>query len=107
VTDEPPDTLATLRPNYLKRLAERRTLLAATMAAMAEQAQHDEAAKETYRLVHSMGSSAAIYGYPDLSEAARAAERLYDDPESAGAERAEALAHLSEQARLVLEGKRE
>lgn len=49
-----------------------------------------------------MGSSAAIYGYMRLSETARAAERILEDPVSTADARAECLARLAGEAEAVL-----
>jgi HPt (histidine-containing phosphotransfer) domain-containing protein len=103
MTDEVSDKLAALRPGYLRRLAERYASLKATIGAMMDGPQSEDDAEETHRLVHSMGSSAAIYGYRDLSEAARAAERQYDDPAISPAARLTALRELTEEVRRVLE----
>ena len=102
MTNQNPDTLAMLRPGYLKRLKERLGILTATLAATAGRAQSKEEKDETHRLVHSMGSNAGTYGYQALSEAARTAEKLYDDAASAHADRMAALKRLAEEVRLVL-----
>lgn len=63
------DTLRELRPRYLARLRER-------IALLEKLADDGEARDEIHRLAHSMGSSAMIYGYPALSDAARKLEAL-------------------------------
>lgn len=103
MADEIADKLAALRPNYLRRLAARRTELAAAAAVLAGRDFTGDERQDAHRLVHSMGSSAAIYGYGDLSAAARAAERMFDDIASGRENRLTALLRVVEEARLVLE----
>src|SRR5437868_15057570 len=74
--DEAEDRLAPLRPAYLRRLALRQTEVANAAVIAGTRPFGEDERKEIHRTAHSMGSSAAIYGYAQLSEAARAADRI-------------------------------
>jgi HPt (histidine-containing phosphotransfer) domain-containing protein len=97
------DPLAALRPAYLRRLAARHEELARAAIDSAQRAFDEGERHRLHRMVHSMGSSAAIYGYAGLSGAARAAERLFDDASTPYAAIHESLARLAAEARAVLE----
>ena len=101
--DESADRLAVLRPAYLQSLEARQ----AAVTRAAQTATHPGLSETEFsdirRTVHSMAGSAAIYGYPALSEAARDAERVLEDR---AIERwISALARLADEARAVLAGK--
>lgn len=100
--DETQDRLAPLRPAYLRRLTLRQVEVAHAAAIAAMRAFGEEELKEIHRTAHSMGSSAAIYGYGGLSQAARAAERILEDPSSTPDARAECLQCLAREAEAVL-----
>jgi HPt (histidine-containing phosphotransfer) domain-containing protein len=82
------DKLQVLRPRYRERLKERVTLLESLSAGPWD---------EIHRLAHSMGSSAQMYGHPELAKAARKLEALCEKGEQDQA----ALAGLIEAARRV------
>ena len=101
-SDESGDRLAPLRPAYLRRLALRRTEIADAVAIAATRPFGEEELRDIHRVAHSMGSSAAIYGYAPLSEAARAAEHILEDPASTQTAKADCLQRLAREAETVL-----
>jgi HPt (histidine-containing phosphotransfer) domain-containing protein len=71
------DLLADLRVNYVQRLHKRVETLSAFVQACRQGTVRDESISANHRCVHSMIGSAAIFGHPELSESALAAERAF------------------------------
>src|ERR1700744_706890 len=90
----PEDRLAPLRPTYLKRLALRTDDIAAAAEVAAGRGLTEQEHQDMHRTVHSMASSAAIYGYSALSAAARDAEAIFEDATSATGARIACLERL-------------
>ena len=100
------DKLAVLRPAYLQRLAVRQDIVAGVAQTLSERALTEAELQDIHRTVHSMANSAAIYGYPALSDAARAAEHLLEDDTSTTSMLVESLCCVAREAGAVLDSVR-
>jgi HPt (histidine-containing phosphotransfer) domain-containing protein len=80
------DPLADLRPAYVERLRGRVTSLRDFLHDVDQGNLCDSTISESHRCVHSMISSAAIFGHMELSRAARAAEQTFEQRSKHGTE---------------------
>jgi HPt (histidine-containing phosphotransfer) domain-containing protein len=103
-SQESADRLAVLRPAYLQRLEARQVAVAEAAQIAAHPGLSETELTDIHRIVHSMASSAAIYGYQALSDAARAAEHVLEDGDRGNENRAYSLTRVADEARSVLLG---
>jgi chemotaxis protein histidine kinase CheA len=77
--------LAALREGFRGEVAERRAAIAAAWRAIEAEGWADDRAEVVERLSHSLAGSAATFGFPGLSEAARVVELAVEAVRKAGA----------------------